>query len=59
MLYSKSKSMFVVPAFEIDSDIGFPKYKSEVVKYYNTKQVRQIHITRHAASHRAVNYEKW
>lgn len=55
---TKSKTVFVVPAFETSSD-EMPETKSDLEVLWKKHIARQIGITTHAPSHRATNYGKW
>lgn len=66
---SKSKTtpcVFVVPAFELNSDILLPRHqpvlpstKSQIVEMYKNQQVVGFHTGHFAPGHKATNFEYW
>lgn len=53
------KSVFVIPALQLDGTVPFPQSKEAIRRLWRNGQASQTHQELHAPSHAAVDYPRW
>lgn len=54
----KGKCAYVIPTYELDEGVGFPKDKKTLVELANKGLARQFHYEMYIYSHYATNFER-